>query len=175
MINNFEYHITQEMEVNFLERLDLHRKLVQNNLILMTGYLNISADILSDLAQQHDMSKFDAPERTAYLWITWSYQNDKKFSFPDFIKNQVEQGWLHHIQNNRHHPEAHQNINKMSEIDIIEMVCDWTAIAQENYGINSSCKEWAEQNIDQKWCFSSAMKKQIFSTILALNERRGIL
>lgn len=43
--------------------------------------------------------------------------------------------------NNRHHPEskAHDNSN-MTMLDLIEMVCDWTAISQE-YG-NLSCKKW---------------------------------
>ena len=32
---------------------------------------------------------------------------------------------------NRHHPDFHANPNDMSDVDLIEMVCDWTAMAQE--------------------------------------------
>lgn len=169
-----QINITEEMERLFIARLNLHRDLVRNNLILMAGYSNLSFELLFDRAEQHDISKFKHPERIAYLYITWKYHHNIS-SYPESINKQIEHGWLHHIQNNRHHPEAHQNINKMTELDIVEMVCDWTAIAQENDGNNSSCMSWAMENIDKKWCFSSVLKSHIFAAIYELDMRRGII
>lgn len=39
----------------------------------------------------------------------------------------------HHYAHNRHHPECHADgVNDMTLIDLIEMVCDWTASAKRN-------------------------------------------
>jgi hypothetical protein len=170
------FNPTEEMEQIFIARSNLHRSLVKKNLLLMAGYENLSLDQLDELAEQHDLSKFNEPERIAYLWITWKYHCNNKgtaFNYLPEIEEVVTKGWLHHIQNNSHHPEAHESLDLMSDIHIVEMVCDWTAIAQENN--NNSCLTWANMNIDKKWNFSLAKKNFIFKTIHELDKRRGIL
>ena len=177
-INNsrFIFSPTEEMEKIFISRSNLHRLLVKENLLLMTGYLNLSFDRLTEAAEQHDLSKFNEPERIAYMWMTWKYYCNNKgntFNFSPEIEEMVTQGWLHHIQNNAHHPEAHESPDLMNDIHIVEMVCDWTAIAQENN--NNSCLNWAKINIDKKWNFSLSKKHFILTTIHELDYRRGIL
>lgn len=169
---------TQEMNFLFIKRLHLHQHLVKTNLLAMEGYLNLTNKLLFETAQIHDISKLAEPERHAYLWITWQYhckKNNIEFQIPNTLQQQIRDGWLHHIQHNRHHPEAHTDHNQMNELDIVEMVCDWTAIAQENAGNKSSCKEWAINHIDNKWHFSKSTKSLIFATILELDQRRGIV
>jgi hypothetical protein len=37
----------------------------------------------------------------------------------------------HHVTTTRQHPEFHANPNDMTDVDLIEMVYNWTAMAQE--------------------------------------------
>ncbi len=166
---------SKQMEQTFITRTHLHRRLVRKNLLLMQGYLDIPLDKLKEIADKHDKSKFKEPERIGYIWMTWKYHCHNKgitFDYPDGIANIVFQSWQHHIHNNSHHPEAHSHPNAMSQIDMIEMVCDWTAISQENNPTNGSCLAWASINMDKKWNFSLARKDFIFATIHELEQRK---
>ena len=163
-----------EMVDRFVYRTNLHIAYVRKNLLLMEGYGDISSDLLRKRAAQHDLSKFSEPERISYIWINWSYfckANDIAFEYPEDVKVVIYQGHQHHICNNRHHPEAHPSPDTMTLLDIVEMVCDWTAISQEVTPKNSSCKTWADENIDKKWNFSSQKKQLIFEVIQELDCR----
>ncbi len=177
-MNNIEIvaHNITEIEQIFMVRSHLHRALVKKNLLLMDGYLGLSLESLSEAAEFHDLSKFREPERNAYKWMTWIYhckKNGITFTNSKYIQEIITAGWQHHIKNNKHHPEAHQTPEVMSDLDIVEMVCDWTAIAQENNEDNGSCLAWAKMNINKKWHFSSSKKNLIFATISELDYRRG--
>jgi hypothetical protein len=172
-----EHHIHQisnEMEKIFIARAKLHRLLVKKNLLMMQGYLDLSPEVLIKRAQSHDLSKYKTSERLAYTWMTWMYyckNHGIAFEYPTGVEKIVQQGWQHHITHNAHHPEAHDDPNNMSNLDIVEMVCDWTAISQENDSDNASCFSWASANIDKKWNFSAAQKNFIFATIHELDRR----
>lgn len=178
---SFEYNLvkpSQQMKQVFSERTRLHRLLVQKNLLRMEGYLNLPRAVLSEVAASHDQSKLAEPERTAYIWMTWMYHcknNGISFSYPPGVEAIVLQGWQHHLHHNWHHPEAHANLNAMSSLNIVEMVCDWTAISQEQNLKDGSCLQWAKANIDKKWNFSQAKKKLIFATIYELDQRNQVL
>jgi hypothetical protein len=162
------------MEQLFVERTQLHQTWVQKNLLLMTGYLDLPFAVLDEAAAQHDQSKFNEPERTAYIWLTWLYHcknNDIPFDYPCGVEAIVLHGWQHHIRSNSHHPEAHASPDNMSDLEIVEMVCDWTAISQELNLNGGSCMPWARLHIDKKWRFSSARKDLIFATIRELDKR----
>ena len=169
---------TDEMNTLFITRSNVHRFLVKGNLLLMENYRGLSFNILSELAEQHDLIKFKEPECIAYTWMTWMYyckNNGIVFDCPQSLAKIISQGWHHHIRSNLHHPEAHPNPDLMNISDIVEMVCDWAAIAQENNDNNGSCLQWATLNIYKKWNFSLEKNILIFSTIQELDRRRGIL
>ena len=42
----------------------------------------------------------------------------------------------------------------MSEVDLIEMVCDWTAMAQEFDQDNGSARGWADKTIGSRISFN---------------------
>lgn len=156
----------------FNERLKLHRTLVAKNLLTMIGYPGVSAIELEESARQHDLSKYEEPEHTAYVYLTWKYycqKNAKEYQSNHYIEKIIETGWRHHIEHNSHHPEAHIHFNQMSLLDRIEMISDWTAISQEN-GLQS-CRNWAEDNMHKKWQFSEEMQKHIFILIDELDRR----
>ena len=166
--------LEKEMNAVFERRTKLHIALVRNNLLKMERYLGLDIALLKERANEHDASKFNVPERISYLWMTWTYyckQHGKPFDCTESIKNIIYEGWQHHIHHNRHHPEAHADLNAMTVLDIVEMVCDWTAISQEMGMNNGSCLRWAYEHVDKKWSFSNEKKVLIFSTIEALDER----
>lgn len=167
----------KEMEIFFINREKYHRLLVKKNLLKMQGHLGLSLELLNEVAMRHDQSKFTEPERTAYMWMSWMYHCKNSsilFQYPEGVEAVVLEGWQQHIHSNAHHPEAHSHLDLMSELDILEMVCDWTAISQENNINNGSCMEWAILNIDKKWCFSTMKKDQIFAIIRELDRRNDI-
>jgi hypothetical protein len=162
------------MEQLFTERTKRHQALVQKNLLRMVGYLDLPFALLNELAAKHDQSKFIEPERTAYIWLTWFYHCKNQgipFHYPAGVDAVVFYGWQHHIHSNLHHPEAHASPDTMCTVDIVEMVCDWTAISQEQNLNGGSCMQWAKLNMAKKWHFSAKQKDRIWATIRELDKR----
>jgi len=101
----------------------------------------------------HDASKFEEPEYSPYVELTWNtYKNKEPYKTPGTIDDEKQnQATLHHILNNSHHPEywlenkEDANIDpkdrnkslkvvdasKMPPIAIAEMVADWQAMSEE--------------------------------------------
>lgn len=69
--------------------------------------------------EEHDASKFEEPEKTPYIAITWRHKLEKEedkfdpykgkgYKTPGKLEKPKEnEAVLHHIQNNSHHPEYH--------------------------------------------------------------------
>ncbi|EGC28246.1 hypothetical protein DICPUDRAFT_85639 [Dictyostelium purpureum] len=138
---------------------------------LMEGYCNLSKKELKERGDLHDASKYEPPEIEPYIWLTW-YHHCKHcnidFKYPDGVEKLVKEGCDHHLHCNRHHPESHSDPNEMSVLDIVEMVCDWSAISQElNQG---SCINYVKQHIS-KWSFSNEKLNFIFKTITEFDNR----
>ncbi len=137
---------------------------------------------LLDRAKHHDDSKFEEPERTPYISITWRHKlenergkydpiNSKGYQRPGLLKKEDENAAvLRHITTNSHHPEYHLKdkseadvsnkggLNKcvdasaMPDLDIAEMVSDWQAMSEE-LGTNTA-REWFDKQRDVRWHFS---------------------
>lgn len=168
---------TKKMENLFIQRTKNHIRLVTQNLLKLEGFMNLQVNELYQLGINHDKSKFIEPERTAYIWITWEYYCKSKqieFRCPDSIAVRVKHGHRHHILNNCHHPEAYDDIDSMTTLDMAEMVCDWTAISQENLDPSGSCYQWACEHVDSKWNFSKSKKDLIFNFIEELDKRNKL-
>ena len=170
-------HFTEAMENYFIKRTNEHIARVKQNLLKMEGYRNLTYNELVLRANSHDESKFMEPERLGYIWLTWMHyckNNNISFSYPNGIESIVERACYHHIHNNKnlHHPEAHISTDVMQDLDMVEMVCDWTAMAQE-FGKNSA-KEYVDLNLDNKWHFSLEKKQFIYETIQELDKRNSL-
>ena len=73
----------------------------------------------------HDNSKLVGPELEL---LSTLYGNQESFINPNIqLSAQQREIIEKHWENNRHHPEHFENVLDMSELDIIEMVCDWYA------------------------------------------------
>lgn len=118
----------------FYKRTDKHISLVRKNLFLWAREKPELASELLNRASIHDESKYKEPERTPYIWRTWAGNCtlcNLPFEYPEGMDQQVRDAIFHHITHNRHHPEWHPDPDEMTEVDLIEMVCDWKAMSQE--------------------------------------------
>ncbi|WP_394838758.1 DUF5662 family protein [Pendulispora rubella] len=163
---------TEAMVARFEARTRMHIGLVAKNLLLLQGYMGLERSELEARARVHDQSKFDDSERTGYIWLTWRYDSKAVFEYPEGIQTTVEQALRHHRMRNLHHPEAHATPDAMGILDLVEMVCDWTAIAQELHAGAGSARSWAEDNLG-KWPFSPGKRHFVLATIDELDRRHA--
>lgn len=71
----------------------------------------------------HDLSKFNASEYNSFH-VFKEYNNS--LIDASILYNEQDEVFLkEHWKNNKHHPEHWSDFNDMTELDIIEMVCDW--------------------------------------------------
>ena len=109
----------------------VHKKLVLDSAYLMAAYLfnngrtKIALNLLRR-ASMHDNSKFYKGELVHLVQI---YDNAKPaFKDPSVSLSDTEASAIQcHWNNNKHHPEHFDSPEKMSELDIFEMFCDWHA------------------------------------------------
>jgi len=167
LIMILESDMTDEMIKSYEKRTRKHIDRVAKNLRKVHSYTDYDDDLLHR-ASTHDDSKYGEEERVPYIWLTEFHRckNDGiDFEYPEGVEERVRAATKHHITTNPHHPEAHSDPSDMSEVDIIEMVCDWAAMAQELGENNGSAKGWADKNVGSKWKFSDEQVELIYSTI----------
>lgn len=108
-----------------------HKKILMDNCLLMAKYLmdNNKIKLATELLKrgcEHDNSKFDEDEfrRLSQLLKSRICFTNAESSLSAEEKKAIEYHWKH----NRHHPEFFEDPSEeMTELDIIEMVCDWYA------------------------------------------------
>jgi len=176
--------LTEDGKLNhFVERTNRHIKLVEkyiNKIIKnFSGY-----DDLYDRIELHDKTKFENPELEPYVYITWRYKcKEEGIDFPisEDMENRMVDATLHHIKNNKHHPEYHTeqiddllnkndrdkpnsliDAEKMPNIDIAEMVADWCAMSEER---GNTPREWADKNVNIRWKFTEDQTNLIYELI----------
>lgn len=113
-----------------------HRQHFYAACLIMIDYLYVCDrfDDALDLARRcslHDHSKFDDDEIKQFIQLPIEEYN-KKTSREPLTQEQMK-CLETHWKKNRHHPEFFSNPDNMSEIDIMEMVCDWFARSMQ-YG-----------------------------------------
>jgi hypothetical protein len=83
----------------------------------------------------------------------------------------VTQAIEHHVTANRHRPEFHADPNDMSEVDLIEMVCDWTTMAREFGQDGGSARGWADKTIGKPVAFNEDKRRFIYRMIEELDRQ----
>jgi hypothetical protein len=174
-----------EMKAFFKKRTDMHVGLVQKYCRKIEDYDPERFKGLCDQAKYHDKSKYEDPEIEPYIYVTWSYRcKDKgeKFEVPDEIDKAMNEATQHHVISNKHHPEYYCGkkvglINRkdrdkppseivdatsMPVVSIAEMVGDWLAMSEEK---GTSCKGWADKNVNIRWKFDDDQKDLIYELI----------
>lgn len=128
---------------------------------------------LLDQVEDHDSSKFEEPEMTPYIELTWLKKENK-----DSGENKdITDATLHHIKNNKHHPEYHNedkanisstnrddsieciDASNMDDISIAEMVADWQAMSEELK--TNTAREWFNDVKDVRWSWNKKQEELI--------------
>ncbi len=173
--------ITPELEQFFIEKTVRHIRLVQDNMIKIAmhgGFLGVPSSSIVRRAFLHDNSKFDADTYEGYIFYHFRISAiEKKLPIPeyskeldDFIFSSVKK----HRSQSRHHPEYYNDVNNMHALDLIEMVCDWVSIAQENKTtLYKSSRDFANAVIGKTYMFDEEHKNQIYAIIDLLAELNG--
>lgn len=158
---------TPEMVAFFEQRTHEHIERVGRCLLALAKVLPCGNE-LRERAHVHDASKFGPEERIPYIWLTEFHRCRREgieFQYPPGVEAAVCKAVQHHLTTNRHHPEAHDEPNAMTEGDLIEMVCDWTAMAQEFGEAGGSARPWAEKTIGARLQLSDERRRFVFAMI----------
>jgi hypothetical protein len=164
---------TPEMLAFYDGRTNEHIERVRKCLALLAQITDYGEELI-ERARHHDASKFGPEERIPYVWLTEYHRcrrNGEPFTYPKGMEERVKQAIRHHVTSNRHHPEFHADPNDMSDIDLIEMVCDWTAMAQEFGEARGSARGWADKVIGKRVAFNAEKRRLIYQIIEALDRQ----
>jgi hypothetical protein len=164
---------TPEMLAFYERRTGEHIERVRRCLTLMARVTDYGEE-LTERAKVHDASKFGPEERLPYVWLTEyhrSRRNGEPFEYPTGVAERVKLAIHHHVTTNRHHPEFHADPNDMSDVDLIEMVCDWTAMAQEFGQDGGSARGWADKTVGKRVAFSAEKRRFIYQVIEELDRQ----
>ena len=164
---------TPEMIEFYHRRTREHIARVASNLMLLAGVTDHGEQLIAR-TKVHDASKFGPQERVPYIWLTEFHRcrrNGEPFDYPDGIEQQVKRATHHHLTSNRHHYQFHADPNDMTEVDLIEMVCDWTAMSQEFDQDGGSARAWADKTIGNHVKFNTAKTQFIYEMIAELDKQ----
>ena len=164
---------TPEMLAFYERRTDEHIGRVRRCLALLAG-VTVYGEELLERARVHDASKFGPEEFIPYVWLTEYHRrrrNAEPFAYPEGIAERVREAIHHHVTTNRHHPEAHADPNDMSDVDLIEMVCDWTAMSQEFGQDGGSARGWADRTVGTRVAFYADKRRFIYQMIEELDRQ----
>ena len=159
----------------FEQRTAEHINRVRKNLAALAP-VTLYGDTLIERGKQHDASKYSPKEFLPYVWLGEYHRcrhRNIPFTYPDEVKEAVMAAIDHHFTHNRHHVEYHTDPNDMTEIDLIEMVCDWTAMSQEFNQNGGSCRAWADKVIGERYVFTVEKRTFIYTIIDLLDEQLG--
>ena len=164
---------TPAMLAFYERRTKEHIERVRRCMMLVADVTPHREEVL-ERAQVHDASKFGPEEWIPYVWLT-DYHRCRRsgefFSYPEGVAERVEKAIRHHLESNKHHPESHADPNAMSDVDLIEMVCDWTAMAQEFGETGASARPWADRTIGKRVAFNEEKRDFIYRIIDELDSR----
>jgi len=154
-------------------RTNEHIELVRKCLLAMAAVTG-HADELKQRAETHDASKFGPEERIPYIWLTEFHRcrrGGEPFEYPAGMQERVRAAIHHHMKANRHHPDYHADPNDMSDVDLIEMVCDWTAMSQEFNQDGGSARGWADKAIGTRVHFNDEKRQFVYDMIDLLDRQ----
>lgn len=185
--------ITKEMADHYKKRTNDHINCVANCIEHLCSKNPEIADELIKRKNSHDLSKWEEPEYTPYIWLTWRYKckdDDIELELPNGMEDMIQKATWHHITSNPHHPEYwddeanfednlnHKDRDKppskiinsttMDDTSLAEMVCDWTAVGLER---GNTAKSWADKNVNVRWKFTNNQIEKIYKWIDDLNDK----
>ena len=164
---------TPEMVAFYERRTKEHIERVGKCLAVMASVTE-HGDELLQRARLHDASKFGPQERVPYIWLTEFHRcrrSGEPFTYPEGMEERVRVAIRHHMTTNRHHPDYHADPNDMTDVDLIEMVCDWTAMSQEFNQDGGSARGWADKTIGSRLPLNEERRKFVYAMIDLLDSQ----
>jgi hypothetical protein len=164
---------TLEMLAFYERRTKEHIERVRRCLALLSQVTDYGEDLIAR-ARVHDASKFGPQEQIPYVWLTEYHRrrrNGEPFEYPEGVAERVRLAIHHHVTTNRHHAEFHADPNGMTDVDLIEMVCDWTAMAQEFGQDGGSARGWADRTVGKRVAFNAEKQRFIYQMIEELDRQ----
>ena len=164
---------TAEMVAFFERRTREHIARVADCLAIIAAATE-HGEQLRERARIHDRSKFGPEERLPYIWLTEFHRcrrTGEPFRYPDGMEQRVRAAIDHHLTTNRHHPEFRADPNEMTDVDLIEMVCDWTAMAIELGQDGGSARGWADKTIGSRLQLNEERSRFVYATLELLDSR----
>jgi hypothetical protein len=186
------FEFDSQKEKYFIDRTNQHIQLVQKAVAkILEVYPEYDTEMFRDQVEKHDVSKFEEPERTPYIAITWRHKleneegnydpyNGKGYQTPGKLEKEDEnEATLHHITTNSHHPEYHledkteANVNK-DDRDKSDKVVDASLMppsdivemiadwqAMVEELQTNTAREWFNKQKDVRWHFDEEQKELI--------------
>ena len=120
------------------EELVKHDEDTRMHIVNVRACLDRVTNALRQRGIDHDKSKLEEPERSAYAVVIPQLAG-LKYGTPEHRKvlGHMKLAIRHHQQANRHHPEYHgraTGVAGMDLIDLVEMVADWKAASLRDGG-----------------------------------------
>ena len=116
----------------------------------------VDLEAFDEIIAEHDNSKYSEEEFEAYAQ---HFYGDKK------NKSEFEEAWLHHWQNNEHHPEFWLG-EDMPYIYILEMLCDWGSFSIKSGNLEELINYYYDEARDDPEKNLSDATKEIIEDIL---------
>lgn len=116
----------------------------------VAGLLESFSRQLIDRARQHDASKLSEPEKSMYD-VFRPRLDSEALGSEENKRTLIEMGdaLKHHYRSNRHHPEHFVNgIDGMTLVDLVEMVCDWSAASKRKDPNGKVNLQWARDRFE---------------------------
>jgi hypothetical protein len=110
-------------------RINKHIELVKTIMLRIGHSLNFDEKSLLERAKVHDLTKFSNDEILGYMLLGDEKEHARILTIEE--KAIVNKAIEHHYRNNSHHPQYYDDCNKMTDLDLLEMVSDWLACAIE--------------------------------------------
>jgi hypothetical protein len=164
---------TPEMVAFYEERTQAHIERVRRCLALLAEVTPFGAELL-ERAKVHDASKYGPEERVPYIWLTEQHRRRRvgePFDYPPGVAEAVRRAVDHHLTSNRHHPEFHASPDDMTVVDLAEMICDWTAMAQEFDEHGRSARDWADKTLGKRLLLNAANTVLVYELIDLLDRQ----
>lgn len=158
---------TDEMIEHFETRTQEHIDRVKKFLLLLDGAGDFTPEELTQRGEAHDADKFSDEKFIPYVWVTEYYRiKNSGQEVPADVKQAYDatrEALGDHVTINRHHPESHEDLNDMTDLDVAEMVSDWSAMAEE-LG-EGSALGWADKHVGKKWKFDEEHVELIYEMV----------
>ncbi len=179
--------IYKDVEI-FKKRLQKHIQYVYTWYELIRGYVNFFNPEfnITKLCMEgyHDFSKLNSVfEFNGYVLLQKIKILELDYNDYPSVKNIINKATLHHIKNNKHHPEYWDdefdidnfNLEDRDSLPLIpvdarnmpllylcEMIADWFAMSEE---LNSDVTDWADKTINKRWLFNDTQIELIYELI----------